>query len=49
MSYIVIASANSHKVDEYRDLLKDQEVELQSLADYPAFLKLLHNCTHLTR
>ena len=37
MSYIVIASANSHKVEEYRALLKDEEVELQSLADYPGF------------
>ena len=37
MSYIVIASANAHKVDEYRDLLKDQDVELHSLADYPGF------------
>jgi XTP/dITP diphosphohydrolase len=37
MSYIVIASANSHKVEEYRELLKDQDVELQSLADYPGF------------
>ena len=37
MSYIVIASANAHKVEEYRDLLKDQDVELHSLADYPGF------------
>ena len=37
MSYIVIASSNAHKVAEYRELLKGQDVELQSLADYPAF------------
>ena len=37
MSYIVIASSNAHKVEEYRALLKDQDVELQSLADYPGF------------
>ena len=37
MSYIVIATANSHKVEEYKALLKGQEVELHSLADYPAF------------
>ena len=48
MSYIVIASANSHKVDEYRDLLKDQEVELQSLAAYPAFPGVEENGTTFT-
>ena len=37
MSYIVIASANSHKIEEFRELLKEQDVELQSLADYPGF------------
>ena len=37
MSYMVIASSNAHKVEEYRALLKDQDVELQSLADYPGF------------
>jgi len=37
MSYIVIASSNAHKVDEYRALLRDQDVELRSLADYPGF------------
>ena len=37
MSYIVIASSNAHKMEEYRALLKDQDVELQSLADYPGF------------
>ena len=37
MSYIVIATANSHKVEEYSALLKGQDVELHSLADYPGF------------
>ena len=37
MSYIVIASSNAHKVEEYRALLKGQDVELQSLTDYPGF------------
>ena len=37
MSYIVIASSNAHKVGEYRALLEGQDVELQSLADYPGF------------
>ena len=45
MSYIVIASANAHKVDEYRDLLKDQDVELHSLADYPGFPGVEENGT----
>lgn len=37
MSYIVVASANAHKVDEYRQLLSGQQVELKSLLDYPNF------------
>jgi len=37
MAYIVVATANAHKVAEYRELLSDQSVELQSLADYPGF------------
>ena len=37
MAYIVVATANAHKVDEYRELLADQNVELKSLLDYPAF------------
>ena len=37
MAYIVVATANQHKVEEYRQLLADQKVELRSLADYPAY------------
>ena len=37
MAYIVVATQNEHKVDEYRELLKDQGVELRSLRDYPNF------------
>ena len=37
MAYIVVATNNRHKVDEYRQLLADQKIELRSLADYPAY------------
>lgn len=37
MTYIVAGTANAHKVEEYRELLKDQKVELKSLLDYPHF------------
>ena len=37
MAYIVAATANAHKVDEYRKLLEGQNVELKSLLDYPGF------------
>ena len=37
MAYIVAATANAHKVDEYRKLLEGQNVELTSLLDYPGF------------
>ena len=37
MAYIVVATTNAHKVDEYRKLLADQNVELKSLLDYPGF------------
>ena len=37
MAYIVVATANAHKVEEYRRLLADQKVELKSLLDYPGF------------
>ena len=37
MAYIVAATANAHKVDEYRTLLEGQNVELKSLLDYPGF------------
>ena len=37
MTVIVAATANAHKFEEYRALLGDQDVELQSLLDYPGF------------
>ena len=37
MAYIVVATSNEHKVEEYRKLLDGQNVELKSLLDYPAF------------
>ncbi len=37
MTVIVAATANSHKFEEYRALLAGQQVELQSLRDYPGF------------
>ncbi|MDD3885674.1 MAG: RdgB/HAM1 family non-canonical purine NTP pyrophosphatase [Victivallaceae bacterium] len=37
MAYIVVATGNAHKVDEYRKLLDGQNVELKSLLDYPAW------------
>ncbi len=36
MAFIVVATTNAHKVTEYRRLLAGQEVELQSLLDFPA-------------
>ena len=38
MAYIVVATTNAHKVDEYRKLLEGQKVELKSLLD----LSLIH-------
>lgn len=35
MAYIVVATGNQHKVEEYKELLADQSVELKSLRDYP--------------
>ena len=37
MTVIVAATANSHKFEEYRALLGSEDVELQSLLDYPGF------------
>ena len=37
MSYIVAATANLHKVEEYKKLLGDMDVEIKSLADFPNF------------
>ena len=36
MAYIVVATGNMHKVEEYKQLLSGQDVELKSLKDYPA-------------
>lgn len=36
MSCLVVATGNLHKVEEYRELLGGQQVELKSLADFPA-------------
>ncbi|MBR2509293.1 MAG: XTP/dITP diphosphatase [Lentisphaeria bacterium] len=35
MAYIVVATGNQHKVEEYKELLADQNIELKSLKDYP--------------
>lgn len=35
MAHIVVATKNAHKVEEFRRLLADQDVELLSLADFP--------------
>lgn len=35
MAYIVVATRNKHKVEEYRALINDDSVELNSLLDYP--------------
>ena len=43
MAYIVAATANAHKVDEYRKLLEGQNVELKSLLDYPGFPGVAEN------
>ena len=37
MAYIVAATANPHKVEEYRQLLAGQNIEIKSLADFPGY------------
>ncbi len=37
MAYIVVATTNAHKVEEYKRLLADQKIELKSLADFPGY------------
>ena len=37
MAYIVAATGNKHKLEEYRQLLDGQNVELKSLLDYPNY------------
>ena len=43
MSHIVVATANAHKVEEYRRLLDGQDVDLMSLADYPGYPEVEEN------
>ena len=43
MSYIVAATANAHKVEEYKKLLGDIDVEIKSLADFPNFPEVEEN------
>ena len=45
MSYIVAATANLHKVEEYKKLLGDMDVEIKSLADFPNFPEVEENGT----
>ena len=45
MAFIVVATGNAHKVDEYRQLLDGQGVELKSLLDYPGFPGVEENGT----
>lgn len=37
MSFIVAATGNQHKLAEYSHLLADQNIEVRSLNDYPAY------------
>ncbi len=37
MAYIVAATGNQHKLEEYRQLLDGQNIELKSLLDYPGY------------
>lgn len=43
MVKIVAATGNEHKLAEYRELLKDQNVELMSLNDYPKYVEPAEN------
>ena len=43
MSYIVAATANLHKVEEYKKLLGDMDVEIKSIADFPNFPEVEEN------
>ena len=48
MAYIVVATGNQHKVQEYKDLLADQNVELKSLKDYPNCPEILEDGSTFT-
>ncbi|MBQ9088478.1 MAG: RdgB/HAM1 family non-canonical purine NTP pyrophosphatase [Lentisphaeria bacterium] len=43
MSFIVAATANAHKVEEYKKLLGDIDVEIKSLADFPDMPEIEEN------
>ena len=43
MSYVVAATSNLHKVEEYKKLLGDIDVEIKSLADFPNFPEVEEN------
>ena len=45
MSYIVAATGNQHKLQEYAQLLADQDIELKSLNDYPNYTEPEENGT----
>lgn len=45
MAHIVVATKNAHKVEEFRRLLADQDVELLSLADFPGAPEVEENGT----
>ena len=45
MSFIVAATANAHKVEEYKKLLGDIDVEIKSLLDFPDFPEIDENGT----
>ncbi len=40
MAYIVAATHNAHKVEEFKELLKGQGAEIRSLLDYPGFAEV---------
>ena len=48
MANVVIATSNAHKVEEYRALIGDDSIELQSLLDYPGFPDVEENGTTFT-
>ncbi len=37
MAYIVAATKNEHKTQEYRELLKNQKIDIRSLNEYPGY------------
>ena len=45
MPNILIATANQHKVDEYRAMINDDNIELESLLDYPDCPEIIEDGT----